>query len=381
MRIAVVHNLPPGGARRRLSSQMTHLRSEVVEICLESASPITEAPVVIPLRRRAPQRGRLLRPPLRYLDHAALEVAWHRAAAAVRHANADVLYLNPCQFMQAPPLLRDGVPPALYFCDEPRRVDSEEAISASRNSLTKPLYAAIYARGRRLDRANTRRAARIAANSRYAASEIERVYGRSAEVVTMGVPDSLRVPPAADAGFLLSVGALLPTKGHDLVIQVAAAALERPPVVVVAPRPAYDEEHRLEGLAESAGVDLSIRVGIRDLDLGKLYASAHATLYLAQREPLGLVSLEAQACGSPVIVAAEGGLPETIVEGVTGWQAPRDPQMVAAIVDRLSDRQLRERISREARRHGRGRSWEASAAQIERLLVELHSTIGRDHEN
>jgi glycosyltransferase involved in cell wall biosynthesis len=156
-----------------------------------------------------------------------------------------------------------------------------------------------------------------------------------------------------------------------VVLRAAALTAARLPVQIIAPRADRHEEARLRALAEELGVNVEIRVGISDGELADLYASAVATLYLASLEPFGLVALEAQACGCPVIVAAEGGLPETIVDGVTGWKAPRDPATVAAMVDRLDDRRLRERISTAAREHARRYTWEQSAAQVEGLLEGL----------
>ena len=373
MNIAVVHNLPPGGAHRRLASQLNHLNGDVVEICLQTATPITPDTVIVPFRPLAPGRHRILRPPLRYVDLARLELAWRMAAAAIRRSGADVIYLNPCRFLQGPPVLGAGMPPALYFCDEPRRIDSEADAAASRNRSTRGLYATLYSRQTRLDRTAAARATQLATNSRYTAGEIQRVYGRRAEVVTMGVPDSMLAAPAdnTDDGFLLSVAALIPTKGHDLVLRAAGQARRRRRVVIVAPRAADAEEGRLRRLAAGLGIELDVRVGVTDQELGRLFQTAHATLYLARREPLGLVSLEAQACGSPVIVAAEGGLPETIIDGVTGWQVPREPLSVAAFLDRLADPDVRHSMSSQGRIHAQRWSWKQSAAEVETLLREL----------
>jgi glycosyltransferase involved in cell wall biosynthesis len=373
VRIAVVHNLPPGGAHRRLASQLEHLGEDVFEVCLETATPITGDASVISFSPLAPRRPRWMRPPLRYRDLASLRGAWRRAAEPVQRSGAEVVYANPCRYLQAPSVLLAEIPPALYFCDEPRRVDAELDTGATRNRLTRRVYGRLYASQRRLDRAAMARAARVATNSRYTASEIERVYGRAATVVTMGVADSLlsgTAPPAREP-FVLSVGALVPAKGHDLVIQAAASARLRPAVAIVAPREDAAESRRLRALAAEMGVALTLEVGISDARLGSLYRSALATLYLARREPLGLVSLEAQACGCPVIVADEGGLPETILDEVTGWRAPRDPRIVGALVDRLSDDSLRLTMARAAREHATSVSWRVSAEQVTALLSEL----------
>jgi glycosyltransferase involved in cell wall biosynthesis len=379
MRIAVVHNLPAGGARRRLANQLPHLSGAIVEICLETATPITADATVLPLRPLAPRRSRLLRPPLRYLDMANLEQAWRQVAARIRSCGADVIYLNACRYLQAPPVLKGHVPPALYFCDEVRRVDAEPEAHAARSRLTTPLYAPIYARERQLDRGTVARAQAIATNSHHAASEIARVYGRRATVVRPGVAAFLRTPVSHVVGdaFLLSVGTLIPPKGHDLVIRAAAAASTRLPVRIVSPRAEPYERARLCTLAGELGVELEIRVDISDRELGELYDAAAVTLYLAQREPFGLVSLEAQARGCPMIVAAEGGLPETIIEGVTGWAVPREPAAAAALIDRLADPNLRERMSSAAREHALTWTWEASGSEVDTILANICDPAGR----
>jgi glycosyltransferase involved in cell wall biosynthesis len=315
-----------------------------------------------------------MRPPLRYVDLAAIERAWRRAADEIRARNVDVVLLHPCRFLQAPPVLLDGVPEALYFCHEPRRVDSEPEARASRSRLTRPFYTPLYARERLLDRATASRAYRLATNSHYTATEIKRVYGRDAAVVRMGVAESLlsSEPSVSRQTFLLSVGALVESKGHDLALRAAARATTHPRVVIVAPRSAPGEQARLRALAEELGVDVDVRIAIDDAELAALYASAGVTVYLARREPFGLVSLEAQALGCPVIVADEGGLPETIVDGVTGWKTSRDPTAVASLVDRLADQALHDKMSTAAREHGRGFRWKASATQVDGLLAEVH---------
>jgi glycosyltransferase involved in cell wall biosynthesis len=381
VRIAVVHNLPSGGAHRRLAGQLKHLQGEITEICLQTATPITRDARIVALRPYAPRLPRLLRPPLRYLDLLALERAWRQAAREIRDVHPDVVYLNPCRYLNGPPVLGPDLPRVVYFCDEPRRIDAEPALRSTRSSLTYALYAPLYARERRDDRDTAARAWSLATNSNYTASQIGRVYGRSATVVKMGVANTLIEAASATrrtrGDFLLSVGALVATKGHDLALRAAANSRSRLPLRVIAPRPDPPEEQRLRALARRLGVELSIEVGISDRELASRYTTAFATLYLAEREPLGLVSLEAQACGCPVIVAAEGGLPETIVDGVTGWQVPRDPSAAASAVDRLQEHEVWQRASEAAQAHAREWTWQASAAEIQALLdAACESKVG-----
>jgi glycosyltransferase involved in cell wall biosynthesis len=372
MRVAVVHNLQAGGAHRRLAEQLKVLPDAPVEVCPASALPITPDAVVVPLRVAAPRVARILRPPLRYLDLIVLLRAWRQAARRVMALGADVVFANPCQYLQAPAALLWTSLPTLYFCDEPRRVDYETAAAATRSRRTSTLYAPLYGTQRRLDRRATRAATQLVTNSRYTMRLIERSYGRHADVVPLGVPDSFRPAAALPLrGHVLSVGALIPAKGHGLVVHACAMGRERRRVVVVAPRDDANEEKRLRRLAASLGIDLDIRTQISDDALRTLYQTAHATMYLAEGEPLGLASLEAQACGCPVIVADEGGLPETVVPGRTGFVVTRDPHAAGRALDALDDQTVRQAMARAAAAHGGGASWRRSGEAVRERLEAL----------
>ena len=339
----------------------------IAEVCLDTAAPVTANARIVPAHRVSPTLPRFVRPPFRYLDHLALRTAWRRAAEFIVASQADVVFMNPCQFLQAPPIARPDMPPIVYYCDEPRRVDSES--SSGRNWLTRPIYEPLYRSERQGDRRAVAATTSIATNSRYTAKEIARVYCRTAQVVPPGVERLAAPGPDRPRGeFVLTVGTLIPSKGHDLVIE--ASALSRRPVTLVTPRPSPTEARRLLLLARKLGVALEILVGITDQALGELYEAAFATVYMARREPLGLVSLEAQVHGCPVVVADEGGLPETIVSDETGFCRPRQAKDIAAALAKLEDAHVHSRMSLAARAHARTLSWASSGAQI-RSMLEL----------
>ena len=68
-------------------------------------------------------------------------------------------------------------------------------------------------------------------------------------------------------------------------------------------------------------------MGVPDATLRDLYRGALATVQMGVSEPLGLASMEAQACGSPVVVAGEGGLPRR-----SSKVRPGGPSLVTAAV-------------------------------------------------
>ncbi len=375
MRVAVMHNLPAGGARRRLVGQIQAMDVDVVEVCLGTAEPITERPVVVPYEPLAPRTRPAWRPPLRYADAARLVRAWRAAGSAVVRSEADVIYANPCQYLQAPAGLLFVSQPSVYFCDEPRRIDYEPEAKASVNPTTRAMYAPLRRAERSLDRSAVGRADLILTNSRYTAGGVRGAYGRDAEAIPLGVASRFHpVPVEGRAGHVLSVGMLIPSKGHDLVISAAGRCTPRRRVIIVAPRPDHAGQQRLEAIAQDEGVELQILVGISDEELRVLYSGAFATAYMARAEPLGLASMEAQACGSPVVVADEGGLPETIESGVTGLAVPRRADALAAALDSLGDDVRRNAMVDAARRRGAEQSWKRSADCVTDALRQVLRT-------
>jgi glycosyltransferase involved in cell wall biosynthesis len=349
---------------------MDHLGADITEICLATATPVTRSARIVPFTPRAAAVVPVLRPLLRHADLISLVRAWRRVALLVDGTGADVVLAHPCQYLQAPPVLALASPPSVYFCHEPRRIDYEPGLQSTRSSLTRIPYAPLHAAERAIDRRGVAAAGRLVTNSRFTAGRIRSAYGRASTPIPLGVDEFFAPAPSSTAGHLLSVGTLIPGKGHDVVIRAAAVARTRRHVVVVAPRPDPAEHARLAAIARDVGVGLDVRVGISDGELRDLYRGAFATVQMAAAEPLGLASMEAQACGSPVVVAAEGGLPETIEEGRTGWAVPRDRIAVGAKIDALSDHNIRARMTTAAAQRGAMLRWAQSGAALQAVLRE-----------
>ena len=83
-------------------------------------------------------------------------------------------------------------------------------------------------------------------------------------------------------------------------------------------------------------------------------------------EGFGLVFLEANACGAPVIGTWSGGIPDAVVHGESGWLVkPGDAASLATAMDRLlTDEPLRRRLSQGGRERARRFTWAAAAAPV-----------------
>ncbi|MGY1794814.1 D-inositol-3-phosphate glycosyltransferase [Geodermatophilus sp. SYSU D00525] len=186
---------------------------------------------------------------------------------------------------------------------------------------------------------------------------------RTAARRALGVP--------ADAVVLTFVGRIQPLKAPDLLLATAARMLEDDPAlrsrlrvhVVGAPSGSGLEAPRqLEELAAHLGIaDLVRFLPPQPPDrLALHYRAADVAVVPSHNESFGLVALEAQACGTPVVAASVGGLRTAVRDGVSGVLVDgRDPGAYAAAVRAVLER--RQLMGAGARRHAAAFSWDRTA--------------------
>jgi glycosyltransferase involved in cell wall biosynthesis len=172
------------------------------------------------------------------------------------------------------------------------------------------IYAPVMARMARWDAATAHRVDRFVAISQYVAGRIRRYYNRDATVVYPPVDTAFYCPAdvAPESHFLI-VSALVPYKRIDLAIEACRMAGAR--LRVVGEGPDRDALMRL------AGPDVEFRGWLSNDDIRDEYRRARAVL-LPGEEDFGIVPVEAQACGRPVVAYGRGGALETVVDGETG---------------------------------------------------------------
>jgi glycosyltransferase involved in cell wall biosynthesis len=187
-----------------------------------------------------------------------------------------------------------------------------------------------------------------AANSREVQGRIKRFWHRDSVVINPPVDTAYfgDAPPAdqhQSRDYLLGIGRWIPYKNFDLIIEIADAA--GLPLVIAGSGP---EEERLRRLAAGKRVPIHFEVRPERDRLRQLYWGARALLFPAH-EDFGIIPVEAQACGTPVLGLRRGGLLETVVDGETGFLLDsRDPADYAAAVGRLGELNPR-RIHEHAR--------------------------------
>ncbi|MGE0463950.1 MAG: glycosyltransferase, partial [Vicinamibacterales bacterium] len=262
----------------------------------------------------------------------------------------------------------------LLYETMPSRPYDDRAIGRRRLlNRVDPLPGMYRSRLRHTDRANLRRADTVLVNSRFMAGTIREVYGVDAQVSYLGVDTGhFRPLGLARRPFVLSVGSLTPLKGFDFLVEALACCPteRRLRLVIVSNFANAPERGHLEQLARSRRVEIELVTHAREDDLVRLYNEAVLVAYAPVREPFGLVPLEAMACGTPVVAVAEGGIPESVIDGRTGLLTGRDPRAFAAAIDRvIADAGLAKQYGDEGRAHvSREWTWERAAARLEAHL-------------
>jgi len=172
------------------------------------------------------------------------------------------------------------------------------------------LYAPMLRRLARWDAATASRVGRFIANSQHVAGRIRRYYDRQATIVYPPVDTAFYHPDSsAPNSHFLIVSALVPYKRIDLAIDACGRAGVRLRIVGDGP-----DRQRLERQA-NGHVDFVGRVS--DDEIRDEYRRATAVL-MPGEEDFGIVPVEAQACGRPVIALGRGGALETVIHGETG---------------------------------------------------------------
>jgi D-inositol-3-phosphate glycosyltransferase len=183
-----------------------------------------------------------------------------------------------------------------------------------------------------------------------------------------------RVGLRTDATVLLFVGRIQPLKAPDVLVRAVAAMVAATPSlrdtlqVVVCGGPSGSglaHPHSLEDLADELGVRDLVRFvpPVGRERLADWYRAADVCVVPSYSESFGLVAVEAQACGTPVVAARVGGLPTAVADGVSGLLVEgHDPTTwAAALSDVIADRPRLARWSRDAVVHASRFGWDATA--------------------
>jgi D-inositol-3-phosphate glycosyltransferase len=190
--------------------------------------------------------------------------------------------------------------------------------------------------------------------------------GRSAAREHVGLPqDSLVVS---------FVGRIQPHKGPEVLIRATSELVKHSPllrhklivnIIGGASGANTEEVDRLKELATWLAIDDVVRFAppVPRADLAQWYRAADLVVVPSYSESFGLVALEAQACGTPVVATAVGGLRTAVADGISGVLVDgHDPKAWSSVIARLlQEPQRRVLLSMGAIEHASHFGWDATA--------------------
>jgi glycosyltransferase involved in cell wall biosynthesis len=300
VRVAIVHHwfVTRGGGER-------------VAECIASLFPTAEIftlvsdPAGIPegLRDRKIHTSFLQEIPFAARYHRHLMPLYPEAAASLDLSEFDLVISS-----DSGPVKAIRVAPGathICYCHSPMRYlyNGYETYRSQMSALTRAAFTATASRVRRRDLAAAQRVSHFIANSRYVSERIRRVYGRESVVIHPPIDVDRGHIAERHGKHYLCAGRLVSYKRTDLMIEACRRLGRRLRIAGTGPE--------LARLHEIAGSDVEFLGELSNTSLWQEYADCRALLFAAD-EDFGMVSLEAQACGRPVVAFGIGGSLETV---------------------------------------------------------------------
>lgn len=208
----------------------------------------------------------------------------------------------------------------------------------------------------------------------------------------MGMPAARAALGLPTEGHLIAfVGRIQPLKAPDVMLRAVAVLLERRPelrssltVAVVGGPSGSGLEHpdSLCRLAEELGITEQVRFvpPVAQAELVHWYAAADLVCVPSYNESFGLVAVEAQASGTPVVAAAVGGLTTAVRDGVSGLliEGHQPASYAVAFEQVLLEPGLRDRLAAGAVAQAAGFGWDATADRMMEVYEQAAHHLRRD---
>ncbi len=300
MRVAIVHHwfVTRGGGERVAECIAALFPQAILFTLLSNEAGLTDV-----LRRREIRTSFLQKLPLAQRFHRHMMPFYPAATESLDLRGFDLIVSSDSGPVKG--IRKDPGALHICYCHSPMRYlwDEFESYRAAMGPLTRAAFTAAAGRLRAWDARAAQRVDWFLANSRYVANRIERCYGRESTVLYPPI-DLFRASQAPRRfAHLLCVGRLVSYKKTEIVIQACHRLGRTLRIVGSGP-----EEARLKRLA---GPHVTFLGVLPAEALWREYSECRALVFAAE-EDFGMVPLEAQACGTPVIAFGAGGSLETV---------------------------------------------------------------------
>jgi glycosyltransferase involved in cell wall biosynthesis len=371
MKIAVWHNLPSGGGKRALYYHVGGLlkRGHTVEAWCPTTADQNYLPLnglvkerVVPLRWENVSTKSSLSEKItwaffdRFRNIKAMDEHCRQCAEAINQGGFDLFFANTSSFMAVAPIARYVTIPKILYLQEPLRILYEampkwpwipprlpsgfwrkpDSLIEYFTDVVRIKYFKALAREEWL---NIKAYDAVLANSLFSRESILRAYGVNARVCYLGIDESLFTDRHLQReNCIVGVGSFSPSKNIEFVIKsLANVDNPRPRLIWIGNAAVSQYLEELKKLAVSLRVDFEAKENVTDEELIDILNRAAMMVYAPRLEPFGFTTLEANACGLPVVAVAEGGVRETVIDGMNGLLVESDEKAMARAIERIRD--------------------------------------------
>ena len=409
MKIAVWHNLHSGGGSRALQYHILGLieRGHQVEVWAVNpdANGFMKLPASVKLHA-VPAVHSKANPSFKEkisllffekeANMLAMEAHCQQCADEIHAGNFDVLFANSCSYYAVPFIGRFVKIPKVLYLGEPMRFLYEampkqvwEAPNRTQSKLSLEYWTHTFASAWRLNRFRTfvreewknyQAFDKVLVNSYFSAESCQRVYALPSEVCYLGVDTILFHPSTEKTNqeqYVVGLGSFMSHKNPEFAIRALGLIKQNRPKLLWIGNMATDEYWtEMSNLAQSLNVEIELKKMVSDEELIQLLSNAVCMVYTSKLEPFGFAPLEANACGTPVVAVAEGGVRETVIHGKNGFLTNNKASELAFYVEKLiADKELRQEMSAFALQNVR-ENWSLQAGS-ERLITALTEVVNQ----
>jgi glycosyltransferase involved in cell wall biosynthesis len=160
-----------------------------------------------------------------------------------------------------------------------------------------------------IDRSNTKKASIIISNSKFSSENIKKIYKKKSKVIYPGL-NIFSKERLVRQYQCISVGSLLPYKGHLTLIRAVSLISKKKPSIVIVGNGSEEQKNELLLEALKNNVKLKIISNITDRTLGSLYRKSSVYVNCAYKEPFGMTSLEGLGHGCSLVTTDRCGTEE-----------------------------------------------------------------------
>src|SRR5882724_11303150 len=365
MKIAIFHELPPGGARKATNEFAKELKKthdvDLYFVDEQRDSDEENNYTSTYFYKFTPKIWQGNNWKIRFykdtIELFKLYLLHKKIAAAIRKKNYDMLLVNASKYIESPFILRfSNIQKIFYLHDPHDRATYEQFLHKKiKISLLRQIYQKCNTFFRKiLDKQNLNGADYFIANSKFTQEMFAKTYHKKSTVAYLGVDTVLFTPKNIKKEFdILYIGSHQPVDDYTLLKDAVKILKKKPKIKTV-----FWEDEWITDFTK-----------IRDL-----YRKTKIVVCTAYNEPLGLIPLEAMSCGVPVIAVNEGGYKETVIDGKTGYLVSRNAKMLAEKLSfLLANVAIRKKMGEDARQEALSRwTWKERIIYLEKIFERFH---------